>query len=68
MIKTPTATAKMAMSTPSPEKLRLSICISPSKMNQIPNKIMLRFLGSLDNFIGRFLSTNKVRMFAGKHG
>jgi hypothetical protein len=57
----------MAMITPSPEKLILSICINPSMMNQIPNKIMLRFLGSLDSFIGRFLSANEVRVFAGKH-
>ena len=61
------ATAKMAISVPSPEKLRLSNCISPSIMNQIPNKIMLRLLGSLfESFIGRLLSMNKIRVFARK--
>jgi hypothetical protein len=68
MIKTPMAIAKMAMSVPSPEKLRLSSCISPSMMSQIPNKSMLRFLGSLVRFIGRLLSANELRVFVGKHG
>jgi hypothetical protein len=65
MIKTPIAIAKMAMSTPSPEKLRLSSCISPPKMSQIPNKSMPIFLGS---FIGKLLSANESRVFIGKHG
>jgi hypothetical protein len=68
MIKIPITIAKMAMSVPSPEKLRLSNCISPSKMSQIPNKSMLRFLGSLGSFIGRLLSANELRVFVGKHG
>jgi hypothetical protein len=57
MIKTPVAIARMAMSIPSPEKKRLSKDISPVKMSQIPNKIMLRFLGNF-RFIGRLLSAN----------
>jgi hypothetical protein len=67
MIKIPITIAKMAMSTPSPEKLRLSSCISPSMMNQIPNKSMPRFLGSLVSFIARLLSANELRAFVGKH-
>jgi hypothetical protein len=59
MIKAPITIAKMAMSIPSPEKLRFSNCTSPSMINQIPNKIIPRFLGSLDRFIEILLSVNE---------
>jgi hypothetical protein len=65
MIKTPIAIAKMAMRIPSPEKMRPSSCISPPMMSQIPNKSMLRFLGSLGRFIERLLSVNELRVFSG---
>jgi len=45
-IKTPAAIARMPMSKPSPEKLRLSSDISPVMMSQTANKIMPRFLVS----------------------
>lgn len=45
-IKTPAAIARMPMSKPSPEKLRLSSDISPVMMSQAANKIMPRFLVS----------------------
>jgi hypothetical protein len=53
------------MRVPSPEKLILSSGISPVKMSQIPNKSMLKFLGS---FIGSLLSANELSVFVGKHG
>ena len=52
-IKAPAMIARMAMSVPSPEKLRLRSGIRPVKMSQTPNKSMPRFLGS---FISRLLS------------
>jgi hypothetical protein len=68
MIKIPITIAKIAMSILSPEKLKLSSCISPSTMSQIPNKSMLRFLGSLlVSFIAILLSANELRAFVGKH-
>jgi hypothetical protein len=66
IIKTPIAIAKMAMRIPSPEKMRPSNCISPPMMSQIPNKSMLRFLGSLGRFIERLLSVNELRVFVEK--
>jgi len=51
----------MAMSVPSPEKLRLSSGINPVKISQIPVKSIPRFLFS---FTGRLLSANELRVWA----
>jgi hypothetical protein len=44
MIKAPAAIAKIAMTVPSPEKLRFSRGIRPVAISQIPNNSIPRFL------------------------